>query len=95
MALPLECALAAAHRERSEAIDLCTASVRAFEEAGMRAYAAAMRHRSGEIVGGSHGDSTRARAAAELTDLGIAAPDRFCDLLVPPVAGWDGGGRSA
>lgn len=88
MAGPLVAALHAAAGERDAALQAAIAAERSFVEQAMPVFAAAMVRRRGELLGGSDGAASIARADAVLREHGAAAPAAMTSLLTPPLVGW-------
>ena len=61
-----------------------------YDEADMALEASACRHRLGEIVGGEEGDAAVLHAQEELRAGGIASPERWVAMFLPPLVGLDG-----
>ncbi len=53
---------------------------------GLLSLAGCARHRRGELMGGELGERIRVTAAAQLRELGVALPERFCGAYWSPFA---------
>ncbi|MEM9452557.1 MAG: protein kinase [Myxococcota bacterium] len=77
-----------ARGERERALEQALRAERGLQELGMRIYAACMKKRRGEIMGGSAGTSLIEHAEGELRRAGLVALDPMTDMLMPPARGW-------
>ncbi|MBL4683341.1 MAG: AAA family ATPase, partial [Nannocystaceae bacterium] len=85
MALPIVASLAAERGNRDDAARIARDAERAFAEGGMQLYRFCMRRRRGECIPGTAGEELIANADAELSGLGVVAPQSLANMLVPAV----------
>lgn len=87
-ALSLSAALSRALGLRSRAEAQALQAQRGMEELGMRVFAACMKKRRGELLGGAAGAALASEADDELRRAGVTAPEPMTDMLMPPLGGW-------
>ncbi|WP_437313093.1 serine/threonine-protein kinase [Sorangium sp. So ce385] len=76
-------ALAASSRRRGEALACLNAALERYEAAEMALLAAVVRRQKGRLVGGDEGRALVAAAVADLTEAGIARPERWAAMCAP------------
>jgi hypothetical protein len=69
--------------DKARALPLCEEAARGFDATEMALYAAAARHRQGELTGGDAGRELIAAAESWMTAQKITNPKRMCALYAP------------
>jgi serine/threonine protein kinase/tetratricopeptide (TPR) repeat protein len=86
LSLPIRAGVAAARGDRPRAVTLFAGAVKQLEAVDMNLYAAASRHRHGEILGGDLGRAQVEKAESWMRQQGIQNPARMADVFAPAVA---------
>ncbi len=88
LSIPIRAGVAAVRGDRPRALTLFAEAVKQLETVDMNLYAAASRHRLGEILGGDLGGAQLEKAESWMRQQGIQNPARMTDVFAPVVAGW-------